>query len=87
MVSPDNGLTSDCIRLTCGYLSNSLLRGRPHLGGVPEFPGISARWLPVAVTIVPIICYRDGLPRPSIFKESRDQHHHDDGLRNYGHSL
>jgi len=60
---------------------------RRNPGSAREWPDSNewtTHWLPVAVKRVPISCYRDGFPRPAIFKELRDKRRHDDGLQEYG---
>ena len=53
------------------------------LPGMATFHPLTTHWLPVAVREVPISCYRDGFPRPAVFKELRDKRRHDDGLQEY----
>ena len=51
--------------------------------GMARFHEWTTRWLPVAVKKVSISCYRDGFPRPAVFKKLRNKHCHDGGLQEY----
>ena len=49
-----------------------------------RFRGETTHSLPVAVTKIPVIYWRNGLPRPVVLKKPGDEYRHDDGVRKHG---